>query len=388
MKIVHLVDYFQPSLGYQEFFLAKEQQRLGHDVTVLTSERFAPFPAYASTIQPILGNRLRSVGRFTERGISVWRLQTAFEWRSRCLIRGVRAALHELRPDVVHAHNILKFTTIQAILAKRRLGFRLVLDDHQHPVDVDRSIFGKLTYGGFRTCLAKIIETYADAIVGVTDEIAAVMQTVYGLDPNKTRVIELGVDTALFKFNATARDEVRAGWQYSTNDFVVIYTGKVIPQKGLHWLIEAVAQCPDTIRLIILGNSEPSYAQQLRALANKLGVSQRIRFQPAVPQAELPRFYSGADAACWPRGVSIATLEAASCMLPIVIATGTVDQRIAAGNGLAYREGDVADLANALKTLSADPREARTRGLCGARFVQQEHSWAAINQQFLQLYAA
>ena len=42
MKIIHVVDYFQPILGYQEVFLAKEQAKLGHDVVVITSDRYAP----------------------------------------------------------------------------------------------------------------------------------------------------------------------------------------------------------------------------------------------------------------------------------------------------------------------------------------------------------
>jgi hypothetical protein len=42
MKIVHIVDYFQPVLGYQEAFLAKEHAKLGHEVFVITSDRYAP----------------------------------------------------------------------------------------------------------------------------------------------------------------------------------------------------------------------------------------------------------------------------------------------------------------------------------------------------------
>ena len=44
MKIVILIDYFQPKLGYQEFFLAKEMQKLGHQVYVATSNYYFPFP--------------------------------------------------------------------------------------------------------------------------------------------------------------------------------------------------------------------------------------------------------------------------------------------------------------------------------------------------------
>jgi hypothetical protein len=42
MKIIHVIDYFQPQLGYQETFLAKEQAKQGHEVYVLTSDRYNP----------------------------------------------------------------------------------------------------------------------------------------------------------------------------------------------------------------------------------------------------------------------------------------------------------------------------------------------------------
>ena len=46
MKIVHLVDYFQPKVGYQEYFLALEHQKLGHDIRVITSDYYFPFVNY------------------------------------------------------------------------------------------------------------------------------------------------------------------------------------------------------------------------------------------------------------------------------------------------------------------------------------------------------
>jgi glycosyltransferase involved in cell wall biosynthesis len=388
MKIVHLIDYFQPALGYQELFLAREQQRLGHDVTVVTSDRFAPFPGYKTTVQPIIGPRQRGVGRFLERDVPVIRLPVNLEVRSRCWMRGVGTTLAELRPDVVHAHNVMKFTTIQAIRAKKRLGFRLIVDDHQHPIDVSDSLMGRLAFGAFRTYVADKFSDHIDAVVAVTSEIGDVMQAVYGFHPDRIHVIELGVDARLFAFDAAARNELRTRWQCSDEQFLVIYTGKVVPQKGIHWLVEALARCADHIRLLILGNPQPDYAETLTATAERLGVRNRLMFQRGVPQAELPRFYSACDAACWPRGVSIATLEAAACMLPLVIAAGTVEQRIAAGNGFAYPEGDIGALADALQRLADDPQAARDRGRMGAAMVRSQHSWTAINEQFLGLYAA
>ena len=57
MKIVHLCSYIQPKLGYQEYYLAKEHAKMGHEVIVISSDRYYPFPDYNNTIKKILGNR-------------------------------------------------------------------------------------------------------------------------------------------------------------------------------------------------------------------------------------------------------------------------------------------------------------------------------------------
>ena len=57
MKIIQIINYFQHQIGYQEYFLAKEQAEAGHNVTIISSDRYFPFPDYESTVKSILGNR-------------------------------------------------------------------------------------------------------------------------------------------------------------------------------------------------------------------------------------------------------------------------------------------------------------------------------------------
>jgi len=74
MRIIHLIDYFQPKLGYQETYLALAHLRLGHHVTVITSDRHYPFSDYASAFQKILGERKKKPGKFKEYGLDTLRL--------------------------------------------------------------------------------------------------------------------------------------------------------------------------------------------------------------------------------------------------------------------------------------------------------------------------
>ena len=64
MKIVHIQDYFHPALGYQETFLSREQAKLGHEVHVVTSDRYNPL--IYSENKDLLGNR-----RILDAGFSI-----------------------------------------------------------------------------------------------------------------------------------------------------------------------------------------------------------------------------------------------------------------------------------------------------------------------------
>ncbi len=386
MRIVHLVDYFQPVLGYQETFLAREQLCLGHDVTVVTADRFAPFPDYADTIQPLAGDRIRPVGRGVEEGIPVWRLPVQFEHRYRCWLKGLGQTLQTLRPDVVHAHNIIKLTSIQAVLLKPRLGYRLLVDDHSLRVALDESRTGKLFYGLFRLFLASLFQRRIDTLVAVTDGIADIIREVYGLNKLPVQMIELGVDAQRFRPDTALRQAMRTDLGLSTDDFLAIYTGKVMPAKAPHWLVESLVHCPSQIKVLLLGNASANYRQQIDQIISEHNLKERVLFRPAVKQAELPGYFAAADVGCWPREGSMSMLEAAACGLPIIVVAGELAQRVRYGNGLEYPEGDVAALAWCLTQLAQDPDMARQMGAQGRRLVEDHYRWVEINRQFLAAY--
>ena len=79
MKILHLINYYQPKIGYQEYFLAKKQRELGHEVFFITSDRYFPFKNYKKSYQSLLGPRIIKPGIFIEDKIIVYRLKPFLE---------------------------------------------------------------------------------------------------------------------------------------------------------------------------------------------------------------------------------------------------------------------------------------------------------------------
>ena len=62
MHILHIVDYFMPNTGYQENLLAKWNRKEGHEVTVITSDRYYPIEDYDNAWFPVMGARIKEQG--------------------------------------------------------------------------------------------------------------------------------------------------------------------------------------------------------------------------------------------------------------------------------------------------------------------------------------
>lgn len=386
MKIVHLVDYFQPVLGYQETFLAREQLKQGHTVTVVTSDRYAPFPDYDRTIKPVLGERIQPIGRRIEEGIPVWRLPVHFERGFRCWLAGLSSILAQLHPDVIHAHGIIKLSTLQLVLAKPNFQHRLLVDDHMHQVNVNHKLSGKLFYKAFQVFLAPLFQKQIDVVTAITPETASIVKNIYGFHRIPVQVIELGVDTALFAPHPVARQKIRSELGLATDDFLVIYTGKIIRAKAPHWLLETLPHCPPNVKVLLVGNIATDYQVEIEAIITHHQLQSRVFLQSAVRQTSLPDFYVAADAGCWPRETSLAMLEGAACGLPIVVSRGEVAERVSYNNGLEYEEGNIVDLAQCLTQLAKNPTEAQAMGSRGRKLVEDKLSWAEINRQFIVTY--
>ena len=127
MRIIHISDHFQPWMGYQETYLAKEQTRMGHDLLVITANRYGRRPG------AILGTREASAGFSEEDGIKVLRLPILFELPTNWAypwLRNLIGAVQDFSPDIIHCHGVLTFSNIRIALGKKKMGYVLVVDNH------------------------------------------------------------------------------------------------------------------------------------------------------------------------------------------------------------------------------------------------------------------
>ena len=135
-----------------------------------------------------------------------------------------------------------------------------------------------------------------------------------GVVPATITPLRNGVD--LERFNPLDRDEVRA--RLGLSGYTLISVGHLIELKGHHLIIQALAKLPDVV-LLIAGNG-PDRAK-LEALAQRLGVAERVRFLGALPQPELQQYFNAADLmvlASSREGWANVLLESMACGTPVV----------------------------------------------------------------------
>ena len=398
MRIVYVNDYFQPKLGYQEYYLAKGHQRMGHEVHVVTSDRYFPFPSYSESVGKILGNRKVGTGMFTEENILVHRLPCLFEYAPSAfiLIGNLKRTLWELQPDVVSVHGIFSPTAYLAARHKKALEYGLVFDTHASTFNTNLTdtLPKRIYHFLFQKLMMPVIRDCADAIIAIGESEQLLACREFGLSPEQVPIIYLGADVEVFKFDKEKRRQGRESLGISDDDVLLIHAGKLTPNKDVHVLLEAVTPLMrenEHLKLLIVGGGDKSYLANLRRITREGGVSGRVIFHDFVPSKELPGFYSAADVGVWPGNFSITVLEGMATGLPVilpeVVSEGHTNRHLLTNrNGLFFQRGNTAELRACIRRLAQDGELRGEMGRRSRELVERELSWTAIAKQFLQIY--
>ena len=221
----------------------------------------------------------------------------------------------------------------------------------------------------------------ADAIISVSAGLKHAMVAL-GAEPDRITVLRNGVDLMQFQ-PPDDRTALRAA--LGIDGPTLLSVGHLIPRKGNHLTIEALAHLPDW-RLLLAG--EGPERPRLEALAAQTGVADRVRFMGAVPHAALGRYYGAADAlllASSREGWANVLLEAMACGTPVVASDIPGNPEVVQGRaaGLIVAENTPAGFAAGVRALwAAMPNRA------GVRTYAEGFSWDATSAGQLAVFEA
>jgi len=196
------------------------------------------------------------------------------------------------------------------------------------------------------------------------------------------------VDAELF--HPMNRDECRRA--LGSQGFVVGYVGRLVEEKGLADLVDALTTCAPQVNLVFVGDGP--FRPQLEQRAREQGLESRVRFLKGRPLQDLPSLMNAFDVlalpsrttASWKEQFGRVIIEAHACAIPVVGSTsGAIPDVIGAG-GLVAREADPAELAAAINRLAASRTMAVAMGQAGRRQVEEKYTWRRVAETMADIY--
>ena len=91
----------------------------------------------------------------------------------------------------------------------------------------------------------------------------------------------------------------RAEFGFTREDVLLVYMGRVAPEKNIEFLLQAfagVARTVPNVYLLILGGGQKEHEEKLRPLPGELGIEDRVRFMGMIPYDQLPSYLAMCDA--------------------------------------------------------------------------------------------
>lgn len=295
--------------------------------------------------------------------------------------------------DVFHIHNRFWYRVLTlAALTSKKGRSRLALTLHNaRPVGI--SVATDTLGGLYDDLIGKQIMRLCNGITAVSGNTRDM--TVPADCRRKSTVIYNGIDETVYKplspkAKAEAREEIVKKHNIDA-DFVILTNARLVRQKGLSYLIDAVAELRAKgrdVALVIIGHGP--LLGELKAQAERLGIAPNVIFAGAGKfDDELLRYYNAADIFTLPsiwEPCAVALIEAMACGVPTVITRAGGMPEIAAPSVRIVEPRDSRQLASTLGEL-IDDRKKRTAAAAGTReHVLRNLTWDRIALKYESFY--
>jgi alpha-maltose-1-phosphate synthase len=265
--------------------------------------------------------------------------------------------------------------------------------------------------GGGYAVSSWVERTAYDAAAGVIAVSGAmrddVLRSYPGVDPDKVSVVHNGIDTDLWS-PVNNPDRVRE-LGLDPDRPSVIFVGRITRQKGLPLFLQAAAQLPPDVQLILCAGAPDTkeIEAEVRGLVDGLAQTRSgvVWIAEMLPRADVVALLTAATVFACPsiyEPLGIVNLEAMACETAVVAtATGgiveVVDDGVTGllvpidpvddGTGEPRDPAQFAhDFADRLNELVRNPDRAREMGRAGRARVIDRFEWGAIAQQTVELY--
>lgn len=309
------------------------------------------------------GITLKTVPAINLKGIAA---MTASAFASVCAAFG--------RYDVVHFHTEGPCATLWLTkLFKKRCIVTV------HGLDHQRSKWGRLarTYIMLgEKCAAK----FADEIIVLSRGVQEYFKSQYNRD---TLLIPNGVTPVIPK----AADEIRRKWNLEKDSYI-LYLGRITPEKGIHYLIDAYKGLKTDKKLVIAGGASDSDGY-FTSLKSASAGNDNILFTGFVQGQTLEELFSNAYIYVLPsdlEGMPLSLLEAMSYGNCCVVSDIPENSDVVEDAGVTFPQGNITALREKLQTLCDRQDTTAAYKEKASSFICSKYSWDEVTDKTIAHY--
>ena len=340
--------------------LSTRMAKMGHQVTCYNRRGKQGGKKGLTTYK---GVRIVNVPTIDKRGLAAMSAST---------VAAIRAAFGPY--DVVHFHaeGPCAMLWLPKLVGKRCIATI-------HGLDHQRAKWGKLA-STYIMLGEKCATRFADEVIVLSKGVQDYFQKTYG---RKTRFIPNGVNRPKLH----EADLIRKKYGLEKDGYI-LFLARLVPEKGLNYLIQAYRQVQTDKKLVIAGGTSDTdqFVKELKALA---AGDDRILFTGFVRGQMLEELYSNAYLYTLPsdlEGMPLSLLEAMSygnCCLVSDIAECT---EVVEDKAMVFRRGDVEDLREKLQTACDREELVQEYKKDAAEFICGKYDWDEVAAETVRLY--
>ncbi len=309
--------------------------------------------------------------------------------------------------DLVHCHTW--YTHFGGCLVRQLHDVPLVLTTHS--LEPHRPWKEEQLGSAYRasTWVERTAYHNADGVIAVSESMRQDVQSLYGVDPERIRVIHNGID--LNQYRPTPSPATLAEFGIRADMPYVLFVGRITRQKGILHLVRAIRHFHPGLQVVLCAGA-PDTPEIGREMSDAVEAARAATRNPIIwipqmlPKDKVIALYTHAAIFVCPsvyEPFGIINLEAMACETPVVAsAVGGIPEVVEHGDtGLLvpaetlshaeveprHPEQFARDLAAAVNTLLDDPTLRAAMAAKARERVEREFSWTRIAEQTLEFYA-
>ena len=246
-----------------------------------------------------------------------------------------------------------------------------------HGLDWQRS-----KWGGLATKYIKFGEKlavkYADKIIVLSKGNQKYFKDTYNRD---TIFIPNVVNKPVIRGNKIIKEKYNLD-----KDSYILFLARIVPEKGLHYLIEAFKKIRTDKKLVIAGGASHTndYLNKIKKMAS---TDDRIIMTGFVQGAELEELYSNCFLYCLPsdiEGMPLSLLEAMSFGCNCLVSDIEENMQVVGKFANTFKKGNIDDLKNALlNTLKSE----KINNLEISNYILEKYNWNSITKKLEKIYS-